>query len=167
VPFPPLGQRFEMLEEQLQIILGMWATPTGERFSFEGKHYKVEDSPGLPKPVQQPHPPIIIGGAGSKRTPRLAARYADEFNVPFHGVADFAKSIGRVKKACEEQGRDPSSLVCSAAVNVDIRANSADKVVDELSQFKEAGAQRLYMQLLDTADAEQVSIIGREVNPHL
>jgi F420-dependent oxidoreductase-like protein len=167
VPFPPLGQRFEMLEEQLQIILGMWATPTGERFSFEGKHYKVEDSPGLPKPVQQPHPPIIIGGAGSKRTPRLAARYADEFNVPFHGVADFAKSIWRVKKACEEQGRDPSSLVCSAAVNVDIRANSADKVVDELSQFKEAGAQRLYMQLLDTADAEQVSIIGREVTPHL
>ena len=69
-----------------------------------------------------------------------------------------------MKKACEEQGRDPGSLVCSAAVNVDIRANSADKVVDELSQFKEAGAQRLYMQLLDTADAEQVSIIANANN---
>src|SRR5438552_1377149 len=83
---------------------------------------------------------IRLGGAGSKRTPRLAARYADEFNVPFHGVGDFAKSIARVKKACEEQGRHPPSLVYSTAVNVDIRANSADKVVDELSQFKEAGA---------------------------
>jgi len=167
VPFPPLGQRFEMLEEQLQIILGMWAAKSGDKFSFDGKHYKVDDSPGLPKPVQQPHPPIIIGGAGSKRTPRLAAQYADEFNVPFHSVPDFSKSIARVKKACETQGRDPSSIVYSAAVNVDIRANSADKVVDELSQFKEAGAQRLYLQLLDNEDVEQVSIIGREVSPHL
>src|SRR5947209_4562522 len=122
VPFPPLGQRFEMLEEQLQIILGMWTTPIGERFSFEGKPYKVVESPGLPKPVQQPHPPIIIGGAGRKRTPRLAARYADEFNVPFHAIDDFKEAIGRVKKACEKQGRDPSSMVYSAAVNVDIRA---------------------------------------------
>ena len=167
VPFPSLGQRFEMLEEQLQIILGMWATPKGEKFSFDGTHYTIVDSPGLPKPVQQPHPPIIIGGAGSKRTPRLAAQYADEFNVPFHSVADFSKSIARVKKACEAQGRDPSSIVYSAAVNVDIRANSADKVIDELSQFKEAGAQRIYMQLIDTADVEQVGIIAREVNPHL
>ncbi len=167
VPFPPLGVRFEMLEEQLQIVLGLWATRRGDKFSFEGEHYTVEDSPGLPKPAQQPHPPIIIGGAGSKRTPRLAAKYADEFNVPFHAVDDFNKAVGRVRKACEEQGRDPSSLVYSAAVNVDIRANSADKIVDELSQFKEAGAARLYMQLLDTADVEQVSVIATEVNPHL
>jgi F420-dependent oxidoreductase-like protein len=167
VPFPPLGERFEMLEEQLQIIVGMWTTPPGKTFSFEGTHYTVVDSPGLPKPVQQPRPPLIIGGAGSKRTPRLAARYADEFNVPFHSVPDFSKAIGRVQKACDEQGRDPSSIVYSAAVNVDIRANSADKVVDELSQFKEAGAQRLYLQLLDNDDVEQVSIIGREVKPHL
>ena len=167
VPFPPLGQRFEMLDEQLQIVLGMWTTPRGEKFSFEGEHYQVVDSPGLPKPVQQPHPPIIIGGAGSKRTPRLAARYADEFNVPFHAVDDFKKAIGRVKKACQDAGRDPSSIVYSAAVNVDIRANSADKVVDELSRFKEAGAQRLYMQLLDNDDVEQVSIIAKEVKPRL
>jgi F420-dependent oxidoreductase-like protein len=167
VPFPPLGQRFEMLEEQLQIVIGMWTTPPGDRFSFDGRHYTVADSPGLPKPAQQPRPPIIIGGAGKKRTPRLAAQYADEFNVPFHSVKDFKKAIGRVKKACEKQGRDPSSMVYSAAVNVDIRANSADKVVDELSQFEEAGAERLYLQLLDNEDVEQVSIIAREVKPHL
>ena len=167
VPFPPLGQRFEMFEEQLQIVVGLWTTPTGERFSFEGQHYSVVDSPGLPKPAQQPRPPIIIGGAGKKRTPRLATQYADEFNVPFHSVKDFKKAIGRVKKACEKQGRDPASMVYSAAVNVDIRANSADKVVDELSQFKEAGAERLYLQLLDNDDVEQVSIIAKEVKPHL
>ncbi|TMK88935.1 MAG: LLM class F420-dependent oxidoreductase [Actinobacteria bacterium] len=167
VPFPPLGERFEMLEEQLQIILGMWSTPKGDRFSFRGEHYSIADSPGLPKPAQKPHPPIIIGGAGSKRTPRLAAQFADEFNVPFHSVADFSKSIGRVQRACEDRGRDPSSLVYSAAVNVDIRANSADKVVDELSQFKAAGAQRLYLQLLDNADVDQVRVIAREVKPHL
>src|SRR4051812_11011879 len=125
VPFPPLGQRFERLEEQLQIILGMWTAPKGEKFSFEGKHYKVQDSPGLPKPLQQPHPPIIMGGAGTKRTPRLAAKYADEFNVPFHGLDDFTKAIDRVKRACEEAGRDPSAIVYSAAVNVDIRSSSA------------------------------------------
>ena len=167
IPFPPLRERFEMLEEQLRIILGMWATPKDERFSFDGAHYHLVDSPGLPKPAQQPHPPIIIGGAGPKRTPMLAARYADEFNVPFHSVADFSKAIGRVKRACEDAGRDPSSLLCSAAVNVDIRANSADRVVDELAQFREAGAQRLYLQLLDNSDVEQVSIIAREVKPHL
>src|SRR5436309_823923 len=160
VPFPPLGQRFEMLEEQLQIVLGMWTTPRGERFTFEGKHYKVVDSPGLPKPAQQPHPPIIIGGARTKRTPRLAARYADEFNVPFHSVADFTKSIGRVMQACEDQNRDPNSLVYSAAVNVDIRANTADMVVEDLAQFRDAGAQRLYLRFLDTASTEQVASIA-------
>src|SRR5436190_4831788 len=167
VPFPQLGERFERLEEQLQIILGMWTNPPGEKFSFDGTHYQLKDSPGLPKPVQQPHPPIIIGGAGSKRTPRLAAKYADEFNVPFHGLADFTKAIDRVKKACEEAGRDPSSIVYSAAVNVDIRANSTGKVVEELAAFRDAGAQRIYMQLLDVEDTEQVHVLGQEVKPQL
>ena len=165
IPFPQ--NRFGPFEEQLAIITGLWNTPIGETYSFHGEHYTLEGAPALPKPVQTPHPPIIIGGAGSKRTPRLAAQYADEFNVPFHAVKDFKKAIDRVKKACEAQGRDPSSIVYSAAVNVDIRANSADKVVDELSQFKAAGAQRLYLQLLDNADVEQVSVIAGEVKPHL
>ena len=167
IPFPPLGQRFEMLEEQLQIVLGMWTTPVGQRFSFDGKHYNLKDSPALPKPAQKPHPPVIIGGAGSKRTPRLAARYADEFNVPFHGLDDFTKSVGRVRAACEAAGRDPKTLVYSAAVNVDVRANPPAKVVEELAAFRDAGAQRLYLQLLDTADVDQVHIIGTEVKPHL
>jgi F420-dependent oxidoreductase-like protein len=167
VPFPPIGQRFEMLEEQLQIILGMWTTPRGQRFTFDGLHYQVKDSPGLPKPVQQPHPPIIMGGAGSKRTPRLAARYADEFNVPFHGLDDFKKATARVREACEKAGRDPTSIVYSAAVNVDVEAKSTYEILDELSSFKEAGAQRLYLQLLDNDDTDQVHLLGAEVKPRL
>src|SRR5436305_2877377 len=85
IPFSLLGERFERLEEQLAVITGLWRTPLGERFSFTGRHYQLEDSPALPKPVQQPHPPVIVGGGGAKRTPRLAAVYADEFNIPpFH-----------------------------------------------------------------------------------
>ena len=83
IPFPGLGERFARLEEQLAIITGLWGTKEGETFSFDGVHYTVKDSPGLPKPVQHPRPPVIIGGGGPRRTPRLAALYADEFNRPF------------------------------------------------------------------------------------
>ena len=86
IPFPPLGERFERLAEQLDILTGLWTTPVGETFDYAGTHYTVTDSPALPKPVQRPHPPIVIGGLGAKRTPALAARYADEFNVPFQPV---------------------------------------------------------------------------------
>src|SRR5580704_17131770 len=83
LPFPALGERFERYEEQLAIITGLWGVPDGEKFQFSGKHYPVTDSPGLPKPPQRPGPPVIIGGGGAKRTPRLAARYAAEFNRAF------------------------------------------------------------------------------------
>ncbi len=81
IPFPPLGERFDRLEEQLAIVTGLWAAPG--RFSFEGKHYRLLDAPALPKPVQRPGPPVIVGGRGPRRTPELAARYADEFKLPF------------------------------------------------------------------------------------
>src|SRR5688572_14145732 len=89
IPFPPLGERFDRLEEQLAIVTGLWETPAGETFSYEGKHYRLTDSPALPKPVQAPRPPVIIGGWGKTRTPALAARFADEFNVPFPRLADY------------------------------------------------------------------------------
>ena len=107
IPFPPLAERFERLEEQLEILTGLWGTPLGEHFSFAGRHYRLDDSPALPKPRQQPRPPIIIGGAGPNRTPRLAARFADEFNVPFHRVGETGAQFDRVRGACREAGRDP------------------------------------------------------------
>ena len=90
IPFPEVRERFERLEESLAIVTGLWATPTGERFAFDGTHYRVEDSPALPKPVQPPRPPVLVGGSGKRRTPALAARYADEFNVPFDGIEENA-----------------------------------------------------------------------------
>ena len=115
IPFPPVGERFERLEEQLAIITGLWATPVGERFSREGRHYQVKDSPALPKPHQRPGPPIIIGGGGPKRTPRLAATFGAEFNLAFRSLADTGAQFDVVRGACEAAGRDPATLVLSAA----------------------------------------------------
>ncbi len=97
IPFPRLGERFERLEEQLAVITGLWSTPLGERFSFTGRHYQLVDSPALPKPAQAPGPPIIVGGGGATRTPRLAATFAQEFNMPFSSVADTGDQYDRVQ----------------------------------------------------------------------
>src|SRR5438132_271372 len=96
IPFPGLGERFGRLEEQLEIVTGLWETPLGKTFSFAGDHFQLADSPGLPKPAQSPRPPVIIGGVGAKRTPRLAARFANEFNVPFRELPDTGAAIERV-----------------------------------------------------------------------
>jgi F420-dependent oxidoreductase-like protein len=105
IPFPPIGERFDRLEEQLEIVTGLWTTPLGDKYSFDGKHYQVVDSPALPKTVQSPRPPIIVGGAGKKRTPALAARFADEFNTPFAKIEDLPAMYQRVRDASEAIGR--------------------------------------------------------------
>ena len=110
IPFPPVGERFERLEEQLDILTGLWATPVGETFSFDGAHYQLKDSPALPKPTQRPHPPIIVGGGGPKRTPRLAATFADEFNLPFSSLDDTEAQYARVRAACEGPGPGPGHV---------------------------------------------------------
>jgi F420-dependent oxidoreductase-like protein len=110
VPFPSTRERFDRLEEQLAIVTGLWTTPMGERFDFQGRHYQLSDSPALPKPVQRPRPPVIVGGLGKRRTPALAARYADEFNVAFAPLGDFRTLVAAVTDACERTGRDPSSM---------------------------------------------------------
>jgi F420-dependent oxidoreductase-like protein len=192
IPFPELGERFGRLEEYLAVVTGLWGTPTGERFSYQGRHYTVTDSPGLPKPVQQPAPPIVVGGAGPRRTPRLAARYAAEFNNPFRAVGKMAAQNDLVRAACEAIGRDPSSMVFSAALVCvvgatedefraraarvgrepeELRENGAcglpGEVADRLRTYAEAGATRVYLQHLDVDDVEQVELVAAEVTPHL
>src|SRR5439155_25908637 len=110
VPFPPLGQRFERLEKQLAILQGMWSTPEGSPFDYAGRHYQIAGSPALPKPVQRPHPPIIVGGSGHHRTPRLAATYADEFNLPFPPLDTVTAGFDRVRAAAERRDRDPRAV---------------------------------------------------------
>jgi F420-dependent oxidoreductase-like protein len=192
IPFPPTRERFDRLEEQLAIVTGLWATPAGERFSFTGKHYQLTDSPALPKPVQAPRPPLVMGGWGRARTPALVARYADEFNVPFPALADFAPQVDVVRAACESAGRDPADLTVSAALVVccgddedtfrrraaaigrqpdELRANGAagtvPEVVDRVAAFVEAGAQRIYLQVLDLHDLDHLRLLAAEVAPAL
>ena len=129
IPFPGLGERFDRLEEQLAIVSGLWSTPVGERFSFDGAHYQVADSPALPKPVQDGGVPIMIGGAGPKRTPALAARYGAEFNLPFGDLDTFTAQRERVIAACEAIDRDPATITFSAALVAAVGADEDRKSV--------------------------------------
>jgi F420-dependent oxidoreductase-like protein len=190
IPFPPTGERFERLEEQLEILTGLWTTPRGERFSFSGRHYTLEDSPALPKPVQQPHPPIIIGGYGAKRTPRLAARFAAEFNLPFPPLDYYGLASENVTEACQAIGRDPATLRRTVALLLccgtdeaeiarrakvigreveELRTNGAagtpDEVAETLRAFAGAGAETAYLQVLDLDDLEQLALVAAEVMP--
>jgi F420-dependent oxidoreductase-like protein len=192
IPFPSLGERFDRYEEQLAVITGLWSTPAGETFDFEGKHYRLSGSPALPKPVQEGGIPVIVGGAGKKRTPRLAARYAGEFNVPFSSAADNARLFAGVRQACEEAGRDPASMVYSSALVLCVgkdeaeiarRAEAIGREVDELREhgvagtpaeavdilgrYAEAGAQRVYLQVLDLSDLDHLDLVAGDVAPQL
>jgi alkanesulfonate monooxygenase SsuD/methylene tetrahydromethanopterin reductase-like flavin-dependent oxidoreductase (luciferase family) len=193
IPFPPLGERFERLREQLDIITGLWTTPVGDTFDYTGKHQSIADSPGLPKPVQRPHPPIIIGGGGPKRTPALAAKFAAEFNAPFMPLDDLAATYDRVRAAADEAGRAPDSLTYSAAFVVcagrddaqvaaraaaigrevdELRGSSPlvgtpAEIVDKLAPFAGAGVQRVYLQLLDMADLDHLDLFATAVMSQL
>ena len=192
IPFPPVGERFARLEEQLEIITGLWETPEGEKFSYRGTHYPLSGSPALPKPAQRPRPPILVGGGGPARTPRLAARFADEYNIPFVTLEESAAAFGRVREACQEAGRDPGSLRYSAAQTVccgrdgaeltrraqaigqqvdDLRrgglAGSPAEIVDKLGRFADAGATRAYLQVLDLHDLDHLELIAAEVMPQV
>jgi F420-dependent oxidoreductase-like protein len=192
IPFPGLGERFDRYEEQLAVVTGLWGTPPGEAFDFAGRHYRLTDSPALPKPVQPGGIPIIVGGAGKKRTPRLAARYASEFNVPFASAQENARLFDGVRAACVEEGRDPSSLVYSSALVLCVGRDEAEiarraaaigrevgelrahglagtpsEAVDILGRYAEAGAQRCYLQVLDLSDLDHLDLVAGEVVPQL
>jgi F420-dependent oxidoreductase-like protein len=192
IPFPPQAERFGRLAEQLEIITGLWGTAAGATFSFSGTYYTLSGSPALPKPAQRPRPPVLVGGGGQRRTPQLAARFADEFNSPFASLADTVAAFARVRGACLEAGRDPGSLVYSVAQTVccgrdeaelarraaaigyttdDLKrlelAGSPAQVVDKLGQFADAGATRAYLQVLDLHDLGQLELIAAEVMPQV
>ncbi len=192
IPFPSLGERFDRYEEQLEIVTGLWSTPVGRTYDFAGRHHRLSDSPALPKPVQPGGVPVIVGGRGKRRTPALAARYAAEFNVPFASVAENAELFDRVRQACADAGRDPASVVFSTALvlcagrdeaelarraeaigrDVDeLRAHGAAgtpaEVVDVLERYREVGASRVYLQVLDLADLDHLDLVAAEVAPQL
>lgn len=190
IPFPPTGERFDRFEEQLAIVSGLWATPVGEHFSYSGRHYSIDDSPALPKPVQQPGPPIVIGGFGTTRTPALAARYASEFNVAFAPPDAYPEIVGRVAAACEAIDRDPASLPTSiantvlcgkddaelerraAAIGRDVAtarlahlAGTPAEVIDRIGRYRDHGASTVYFQVLDLHDLDHLHLLAEEVLP--
>ena len=189
------GERFDRLTEQLEVITGLWATPIGKGFDHAGKHYTLAGAPGLPKPQQRaadgtPHLPIIIGGHGPKRTPALAARFADEFNVGFVDFDATTTQFGRVRAACEAAGRDPGSLVYSVAHPVCVGTDEAEfrrravamgqdpekardspfagtvaEVTDTMARWAAAGVQRGYLQVLDLSDLDHIALVAQEILP--
>ncbi|GLY94748.1 TIGR03560 family F420-dependent LLM class oxidoreductase [Actinoplanes sp. NBRC 103695] len=191
IPFPPTGERFDRLEEQLEIVTGLW-TADGP-YSFTGKHYQLTDSPALPKPVQTPHPPVIVGGKGKKRTPALAARFADEFNTAFTSVEEATELFSLVRDASSAIGRTTPLVLSSAVVlcvgrdeaelsrradaigrsvddlrtAADAVAGTVDEVVDKLGRFGEAGASRIFLQTLDLTDLHHLELAASAVAPQL
>ncbi|MEV6677561.1 LLM class F420-dependent oxidoreductase [Streptomyces erythrochromogenes] len=185
IPFP--ADRMSRLEEQLAIVTGLWATEPGATFDYAGDHYRVENSPALPKPLQA-RIPVLVGGHGAKRTPRLAARYADEFNMPFASIADSQRQFGRVREAAEQAGREPGDLVYSNALVVcvgkddvevarraaaigrdvdELKANglagSPAEVVEKIGAYGAVGSSRVYLQLLDLDDLDHLELISAQV----
>ncbi|MBO7938543.1 MULTISPECIES: LLM class F420-dependent oxidoreductase [Streptomyces] len=189
IPFPE--EKFGRLEEQLEIVTGLWATEVGKTYDFDGTYYQLKDSPALPKPAQG-RVPVLIGGHGARRTPRLAGRYADEFNMPFSSVEDTAAQFGRVRDAVAEAGRPADALTYSNALVVcvgrddqevarraaaigrevdELRTNglagTPAEVVEKIGRYAEVGSTRLYLQVLDLSDLDHLELISDKVQSQL
>jgi F420-dependent oxidoreductase-like protein len=183
IPFPPIGERFDRLAEQLEIITGLWGAGTsdGSGFSFAGKHYRVEVNRTPPRPAQRPHPPIIIGGTGPRRTPAIAARFADEFNGALSD--DVRETFARFDRACERIGRDPATVRHSAVLPVVCATTPAEVtrragvigselirrhaaigspalVADRVEEQRKAGADTIYLHIYDIGDLDHVALLG-------
>ncbi len=188
IPFPGVVERFDRFAEQVEIIDGLWRTPPGATYSFDGAHYQLSDAPALPKPTQSPRPPIILGGAGRRRSAGLAARFADEYNVGFNraGTKDI---IERVRKAATDAGREltysVANVLCvgrdereigrraeSIGRDVDDLRESAiagtpSEVVERIGEFAGYGVTRVYLQMLDMHDLDHLDLVAAEVMPQL
>ena len=189
--FPPIAERFDRLEEQLQIITGLWGTPEAKAFSHYGKHYRIDGAPGLLGAAGQTHPPLVVGGSGPCRTPRLAAEFADEYNVDFQSVKETRAAFNRTSQACEAVGRDHRSLAYSIVQTVCCARNAGElarrgeslgsgvagpceagligspaELVDRINDYAEIGASRVYLQLLDIQDFDHLELLATEVVNH-
>jgi F420-dependent oxidoreductase-like protein len=183
IPFPDVTERFDRFTEQLEILRGLWTTPEGSTFDYNGQHYTLADCPVMFRPAQEPHPPILIGGYGARRTPELTARFAAEFNVPAATLEPTAKQYARVDAACEAIGRDPASVIRSVWVTVCIGSDEAEftrraaaigrdpaeirehglagtpaEARATLGRFKEIGVSRVYLQFLDVDDLDHLDL---------
>ncbi|HET6529700.1 MAG TPA: LLM class F420-dependent oxidoreductase [Actinoplanes sp.] len=188
IPFPPLAERLDRMHEQLEIITGLWRTPIGERFNYVGKHYTLAGAPALPKPLQKPGPPIIVGGRGPRRTPEIAGRFADEFNMPFKTVAETAAAFDRVRAAAARHGRDVA-LSAGVVVAIGRTRDEAERraaplhvpsalppedpvvggpevLVERIHEMAAIGATRLHLRVIDMSDLDHLDLIAERVLPY-
>jgi len=189
IPFPPTAERRARWEEQLEVLSGIWATPSGCTFDYQGEFYRLEGCPCLPRPVQTPHPPLIVGGKGPRRTPGIAAKYADEFNIAFDTVENEVAQFDRVRAACRRIDRDPGSLVFSVAVTTAVGESAAqvarriaridddldrlragpglvgtpDEVLDRIGVYEAMGVERIYLQMKDLEDLDQLDFVAANI----
>jgi F420-dependent oxidoreductase-like protein len=191
LPFPPLPARYDLLEDQLAILHGAWSAPPGATFAFSGRTTTVRLEADALRPAQRPHPPIVMGGSGGPRSARLAAGYADEYNVSFRSIDATREIHDRVRQACADAGRDPSAMRWSAAQALccgrtdaeiarratairrevaELRENglagTPAEVLDKLGRFAATGVDRFYLQVLDITDLEHLRLVAEEVLPH-
>jgi alkanesulfonate monooxygenase SsuD/methylene tetrahydromethanopterin reductase-like flavin-dependent oxidoreductase (luciferase family) len=189
--FPPIGPRYDRLEDQLAILHGVWSAPPATTFDFVGRTCTVSLEADTLRPVQRPHPPIVIGGHGGPRSARLAVQFADEYNISFRPAAETRAVHDEVRRACERDGRDPSTMVWSAglvlccgstdaevarraaAIHRDVAelrenglAGSPGEVLDKLGRYAEHGVDRFYLQVFDIRDLDHLRFVAEEVLPH-
>jgi alkanesulfonate monooxygenase SsuD/methylene tetrahydromethanopterin reductase-like flavin-dependent oxidoreductase (luciferase family) len=187
-PFPETAVRLEMLAEQVEIVHRLW---TEERVDFRGRHYTLDDAPGQPKPVQQPRPPLIVGGSGSRGTVEPAIRFADEYNAPFVAPEEAARIRAKVPSLrfgvmtgflvgeTHEEMRKRAHVLYSRrpreqsfddwldAYSEESVVGSVDEVVARLRAYESAGCDRVMLQHLLHTDLEPVRLLGRELAPAL
>jgi len=191
MPFPAVGARYDLLEDQLAILHGVWTADPDSTFELTGRSTSVRLEADTVRPLQKPHPPIVLGGRGGPRAARLTATYADEYNVSFQAAEIMRGIHDGVRQVCEGAGRDPATLVWSAgqvlccgrteadvvrraqAIGRDVAelrenglAGSPSEVLDKLGRFAECGADRFYLQVLDLSDLDHLQLVAEEVLPH-
>jgi F420-dependent oxidoreductase-like protein len=189
--FPGVAERYDLLEDQLAILHGTWSAGAGETFTFTGRTCSVKIEADTVRPAQRPLPPIVLGGQARSRSARLAAAYAAEYNTSFVPVDAMKAVHDRVRKACEDVGRDPASLtysvgqvVCcgrteaeisrrAAAIGRDVSelrenglAGTPAELLEKMGRFSAGGADRFYLQMLDLSDLEHLELLAQEVLPH-
>jgi len=162
LPFPPTAERFERLEEALQIFLQMCSDDDGP---YEGKHYRLGRTLNVPQPLQRPHPPILIGGGGEKKTLRLVAKYAQACNL--FASAELERKLDVLREHCADVGRDYDEIQKTVMMPLDVGPNGehADALVDRLHRLAELGIQHVHGGLRDVGTIKPIEIMGERVIP--
>ncbi len=164
IPFPPIKQRFEMLEEAIQICEQMWSDNNGP---FAGKHYQLEETLCSPQPIQRPRPPILLAGSGEKKTLRLVARYADSCNIRSTNPEDTERLLAILDAHCKTEGRDPASIERTIVTRFDPGANGerASQEVDRLARFAAIGVQAALGSVVNAHDPGVMEAMATKVIP--